>query len=412
MKKITLMKLTTFFMLLFLTTNSYSQNTNITFDNTSASLTTTPVCPIDGCTAKDVTFGDVYLGDNVGNLATLAYVSNPVNGLYIWVTIASNSSKYDLLFQFDYLVGGVRKNFDNTNFVGASTDRLTIKVRGSIITAGSKYRMAQITNYIPGNSLELKNIYLGWNTNGGAISPSQNISLITCNTPKCSSAYANGIIIKTPLFADFSVNKTCDLGAYQKVVYTSTSTGIETNTNYAWSFPGSSTVSPSSLTTQGPYTVTYPSAGPYSATLTVSDPTNQVAANTKTLSNITLTPCCTIAINSIARTNVQCNGALTGTVTATKTGGNGAISYDLLYSATSGGTFSATGLTTNGDGTGAYTNLGVGFYKVIVSEANGCSSTSSAVEITQPTLLTSSISSQTNVNCFGGTYWKCYCGWS
>ena len=126
MKKITFYKITLFFILLFLTTNSYSQNTNITFDNINASLTTTPVCPIGGCTAQDVTFGDVYLGDNVGNVATLAYVTNPINGLYIWVTIASNSSKYDLLFQFDYLVGGVRKNFDNTNFVGASTDMFLI----------------------------------------------------------------------------------------------------------------------------------------------------------------------------------------------------------------------------------------------------------------------------------------------
>ncbi|TDE05653.1 PKD-like domain-containing protein, partial [Flavobacterium hiemivividum] len=273
-------------------TNGYAQDTNITFDNSSASLTTAPACPLGGCTAQDVTFGDVYLGDAVGNLATLTYISAN-NPLYIWVKIASNSSKHDLLFQFDYLVGGVRKNFDNTNFVGSTTDRLTIKIRGNIITAGSKYRMAEITNYTAGQSLELQNIYLGWNTNGGAISSGQNISFITCNSPKCSSAYSGGIIIKTPLFADFSISKTCDGGTFEKVVYTSTSTGIEGNTNYSWLFPGAVTISPSSLSTSGPYTVTYSSAGPHSASLTVSDPLNAVIPNTKTINNINIALCCT-----------------------------------------------------------------------------------------------------------------------
>ncbi|SHM74428.1 PKD domain-containing protein, partial [Flavobacterium xinjiangense] len=401
MKKITFIRFLAFLILLFTTTIGYSQNTNITFDNTNASLTTTPACTFQGCVANDVTFGDVYLGDNVGNLATLAYVANPVNGLYIWVTIASNSSKYDLLFQFDYLVGGIRKNFNNTNFVGATTDRLTIKVRGSIITAGSKYRMAQITNYTAGQSLELKNIYLGWNTNGGAIKATENISLITCDAPKCSNAYSSGIIIKTPLFADFSISKNCDGGTFQKVVYTSTSTGVEANTSYSWSFPGAATVSPISLTTMGPYTVTYSSVGPYSASLTVTDPTSQVIPNTKTIGNITLTSCCTIAINSIAKTNVQCNGNSNGTVTATKTGGVGTITYDLLFSPTSAGSFTATGLPTNGDSNGTYTGLGVGFYKVVVSEGNGCSNTSSEVQITQPTVAVSVSGIATNATCFG-----------
>ncbi|OXB20034.1 hypothetical protein B0A80_19370, partial [Flavobacterium tructae] len=329
MKKITLIPFLAFLLLMLSTIFAYSQNTNVTFDNTNASLTTTPACSLSQCNAQDVTFGSVYLGDNVGNVATLAYVSNPVNGLYIWVTIASNSSKYDLMFQFDYLVGGVRKNFDNTNFVGAVTDRLTIKIRGSIITAGSKYRMAQITNYTAGQSLELKNIYLGWETNGQAITPSQSLSLITCNPPKCSSAYSNGIIIKTPLFADFSITKSCDGGSFQKVVYASTSTGVEPNTNYSWSFPGAATISPVSLTTIGPYTVTYSSAGPFSASLTVSDPTNQVIPNTKTVNNITVTACCTTPVIT-AMTSTICSGS---TFTATPANGtNGTVPAGTTYS--------------------------------------------------------------------------------
>ncbi|MCD0472493.1 PKD-like domain-containing protein, partial [Flavobacterium sp. JAS] len=330
MKKITFIPFLTFLLLLFSTVIGYSQNTNVTFDNTNASLTTAPACSFSQCNAQDVNFGDVYLGDNVGNVATLAYITNPVNGLYIWVTVSSNSSKYDLLFQFDYLVGGVRKNFDNTNFVGAATDRLTIKIRGSIITAGSKYRMAQITNYTAGQSLELKNIYLSWETSGQAISPAQSLSLITCNPPKCSSALSSGIIIRTPLFADFSINKNCDGGTYQKVVYTSTSTGVQPNTNYSWSFPGAATISPVSLTTIGPYTVTYSSAGPHTVSLTVSDPTNQVVPNTKTVNNITLVACCTApVITPITGTSICSEGTFTVTPA---NGTNGTVPAGTTYS--------------------------------------------------------------------------------
>ncbi|MDP3312706.1 MAG: hypothetical protein Q8S45_05070, partial [Lutibacter sp.] len=404
MKKITLINVATFLVLLFSTIQTYSQDRLVSFDNLNASLTTATACSYVGCNANDVTFGDVYLGDDVGNLATLAYVNNPINGLFIWVKIASNSGKYDLMFQFDYLVGGVRKNFDNTNFGGPSTDRLTIKIRGSIVPAGSKYRMAEITNYTVGQSIELKNIYLRWEVNGQKITPAQDLSLITCNPPKCSSAFSSGIIVKTPLFADFSIDKDCISGAFEQVVYNSTSTGVEPNTNYSWSFPGAATISPSGLNTSGPYTVTYNTSGPHTVSLTISDPLNLVIPNTKLVDDITLASCCTVTIDLINSTNVQCNGNSDGTVTATKTGGAGTITYDLLFSATSGGSFSATGLPTNGDVTGIYTGLGVGYYKVVVTEANGCNSISSEVQITQPaTAVSVALTGQTNVLCFGAS---------
>jgi hypothetical protein len=64
-------------------------------------------------------------------------------------------------------------------------------------------------------------------------------------------------------------------------------------------------------------------------------------------------------------------------VTATKTGGVGTITYDLLFSTTFRRAYTSTSLPTNGDANGIYTGLGIGFYKVVVSDANGCNNTSS-----------------------------------
>ncbi|MFB0904567.1 MAG: SprB repeat-containing protein, partial [Nonlabens sp.] len=108
---------------------------------------------------------------------------------------------------------------------------------------------------------------------------------------------------------------------------------------------------------------------------------------------------CNFFISNISSTNIKCNGVNDGKVTATKTGGVGTITYDLLFSTTLNGTYTSTSLPTNGDANGIYTGLGVGFYKVVVSEANGCSDTSSAVEITQPAAIAVATSTKTDASC-------------
>src|SRR5207247_7357061 len=52
---------------------------------------------------------------------------------------------------------------------------------------------------------------------------------------------------------------------------------------------------------------------------------------------------------------------------------------------------------------GTFSNLAAGSYTITVKDANGCTTTQ-GVTITQPSAaLSSSISSQTNVACFGGS---------
>ncbi len=91
----------------------------------------------------------------------------------------------------------------------------------------------------------------------------------------------------------------------------------------------------------------------------------------------------TASINSSI--NVSCNGGLNGSITAKASGGTPTYTYS--WSPSGETTITATGLT-------------AGCYTVTITDANGCNATASAC-ITQPAAMRDSISSQTNVKCFG-----------
>src|SRR5437773_6158939 len=124
-------------------------------------------------------------------------------------------------------------------------------------------------------------------------------------------------------------------------------------------------------------------AGPY--TVTVKD-----AHGCTTTQPVTITqPASGVSASISSQTNVACFGASTGSVTVSASGG------------TSPYTFSKDGVTFGASGT--FSNLAAGSYTITVKDANGCTTTQ-GVTITQPSAaLSSSISSQTNVACFGGS---------
>src|SRR5207247_406961 len=105
---------------------------------------------------------------------------------------------------------------------------------------------------------------------------------------------------------------------------------------------------------------------------------------------VTITqPASGVSASISSQTNVACFGASTGSVTVSASGG------------TSPYTFSKDGVTFGASGT--FSNLAAGSYTVTVKDANGCTTTQ-PVTITQPAAAVSaSISSQTNVACFGGS---------
>src|SRR5438128_8851482 len=129
---------------------------------------------------------------------------------------------------------------------------------------------------------------------------------------------------------------------------------------------------------------TFSSLGAGSYTITVKD-----ANGCTTTQGVTITqPAAALSSSISSQTNVACFGGSTGSVTVAGSGG------------TSPYTFSKDGV--NFGASGTFNNLAAGSYTVTVKDANGCT-TPQPVTITQPaSALGSSISSQTNVACFGG----------
>src|SRR5439155_1179461 len=130
---------------------------------------------------------------------------------------------------------------------------------------------------------------------------------------------------------------------------------------------------------------TFGSLGAGSYTITVKD-----ANGCTTTQPVTITqPAAALGSSISSQTNVACFGGSTGSVTVAGSGGTSPYTY-----AIDGTTFGASG---------TFSSLGAGSYTITVKDANGCTTTQ-VVTITQPAAaLGSSISSQTNVACFGGS---------
>jgi uncharacterized protein (DUF2141 family) len=124
-------------------------------------------------------------------------------------------------------------------------------------------------------------------------------------------------------------------------------------------------------------------AGPY--TITVKD-----ANGCTTTQSVTITqPASALGSSIKSQTNVGCFGSSTGSVTVAGSGGTSPYTYSIDG--------------TNFGNSGTFSNLAAGPYTVTIKDANGCTTTQS-VTITQPaSALGSSISSQTNVGCFGSS---------
>ncbi|WP_186280099.1 T9SS type A sorting domain-containing protein [Fluviicola chungangensis] len=141
---------------------------------------------------------------------------------------------------------------------------------------------------------------------------------------------------------------------------------------------------PGTPTGDGTVSVTDLAAGTY--TVTVTD------ANACTASqSFTITEPTAISLTAASQTNVACNGGSTGAATVNAaTGGAGGYTYDWTPG------------NPTGDGTTAVTDLAAGTYTVTVTDANACTA-SQSFTITEPTAISLTAASQTNVACNGGS---------
>ncbi|WP_430406706.1 T9SS type A sorting domain-containing protein [Fluviicola sp.] len=146
----------------------------------------------------------------------------------------------------------------------------------------------------------------------------------------------------------------------------------------------------------GPYTFSWVSgpttedrtglaAGTYSVTITDAN------ACTGTVSGITVTQPTAISVTPASQTNVSCFG-----------GSNGAASINTPTGGAGGYTYNWTPGTPTGDGTVSVTGLTATTWTCTVTDANGCVA-SQNFTVTQPTAISVTAASQTNIACFGGS---------
>ena len=138
---------------------------------------------------------------------------------------------------------------------------------------------------------------------------------------------------------------------------------------YSWTSPGGTSATASNLP-----------AGSY--TVQITDANGCV----RTASTVITQPT-QLAVTISSVTHVQCNGGNTGSAIASGSGGTGSLSYLWME----------TGTTSPAVG-----NLYTGTYNVTVTDANGCTATTS-VTINEPTALQASVTSITSPSCNGGS---------
>jgi len=137
--------------------------------------------------------------------------------------------------------------------------------------------------------------------------------------------------------------------------------------NYSWA-PSGGTGSTALGLSVGNYTVTVTDANSCTTTKTV-----------------TITQPATALLTTTSVTNVLCNGGAAGSAAITANGGTPGYTYLWSTAAT----------------TSVISGQTAGVKTVTVTDANSCKKTNT-VTITEPSAITTAISSQTNVSCFGG----------
>ncbi|MFM9052061.1 MAG: hypothetical protein ACKOKF_07060, partial [Bacteroidota bacterium] len=254
-----------------------------------------------------------------------------------------------------------------TAIITAPTPLTTLITANQILCNGSNNGSAQVFAS-GGNSPYTFN----WSPSGGngatasGLGPGSYTVTITDDNG-CTTNASTSITQPSPLVINTSAtNINCNGSANGSI--TATVSGGTNGIGYAWTPSGGNSSSATGLA-PGSYTVTATDANgcTVSATSTITQPSP-------------------LSLIVTGLTPVACAGGNTGSATVSGTGGTGNLSFSWSPGSSSGATAS---------------NLSAGNYTVILTDANGCTESISAV-ITQPNPLTASIGTITNVSCSGG----------
>ncbi|HRE73037.1 MAG TPA: PKD domain-containing protein, partial [Flavobacteriales bacterium] len=171
-----------------------------------------------------------------------------------------------------------------------------------------------------------------------------------------------------------------------------TASGGTPGYNVSWTGPAAGNPAGVEIAASGGnYNITGLAQGTY--TVTITDANNC----TRTVSATVTQPTAIAAV--VPTSPVSCNGGSNGSINVTASGGTAA--YNVSWTGPSSGNPAGTEIAASG-GSYPITGLVAGVYTVTITDANGCTRTASAT-VTQPTVVTLGLASQTNVLCNGAS---------
>src|SRR6266403_2275050 len=323
--------------------------------NPAGAVSGDPLFATGGRTPNDLLITAQY--NSGGSLATaIVYQWKLVSGTYQWVDITSSIAV-------------------NTAFVATNTvDGVSVPYGAFGATTYSKNQFVEMSidatqlikvNVDPCSGIEIHSVF------------------VRTKTSTSASAVLDDFV--TPISLSFSAGFTASL-TQSAVSFFGGSNGSVTATINGGTPPYSVTLGATTqtvLTDGGSTTFTGLSAGTKTVHIVAT------GGCTKDVTIDVTQPASAVRSSISSQTNVACFGGSTGSVTVAGSGGTGPYTYSI-----NGTTFGASG---------TFSNLAAGSYTITVKDANGCTTTQ-GVTITQPSsALSSSISSQTNVACFGGS---------
>lgn len=230
-------------------------------------------------------------------------------------------------------------------------------------------------------------------TGTGGTSP---YSYVWNTTPAQTTATATGLSAGSwtcTVTDDNGCTTTRNVTITQPAAALSASIGAQTNVNCFGASTGNATIA--AIGGTAPYTYAWNTTPVQSGatannlpagtwTCTVTDARGCTTAQVVTITQ----PAAALSSSISAQTNVNCFGGSTGSATVAATGGTGPYSFSWN--------------TIPVQGSATATNLTAGNWQCTITDARGCTTTREVL-ITQPAAaLSSSITAQTNVNCFGG----------
>src|SRR6266403_1176659 len=367
-----------------------------TFTGLSAGTKTVHVVATGGCT-KDVTIDVTQPASAVGSSITSQTNVGCFGGSTGSVTVAGSGGTPSYTYSIDGTNFGVSGTFNN---LAAGSYTVTVKDANGCTTT-QPVTITQTASTVSASISSQTNVAcFGGSTGSVTVSASGGTSPYTFSkdgvTFGASGTFGNlaaGSYTITVKDAN-GCTTTQGVTITQPAAALGASISSQTNVACFGNSMGSVTVAGSGGT--APYSfskdgVNFGASGTFgslaagSYTITVKD-----ANGCATTQPVTITqPASALGSSISSQTNVACFGGSTGSVTVAGSGG------------TSPYTFSKDGV--NFGASGTFSNLAAGSYTITVKDANGCSTTQ-PVTITEPaSALGSSISSQTNVACFGNS---------